>query len=68
MTGTEHRFVRAVDSECALDPAGSYRIPPGAIKLRCIWCGVERTEARTVNCPRCPYDDGLAYLNEVDEP
>lgn len=34
----------------------------------CIWCAVSKNEARTRNCPMCPYDNGMAYLNEVDEP
>lgn len=34
----------------------------------CIWCAVHKDSVRTANCPMCPYDDGLAYLNEVDEP
>lgn len=34
----------------------------------CIWCGTPVEKAHTVNCPMCPYDDGLAYLNEVDKP
>ena len=34
----------------------------------CIWCGTQKSDVRTANCPLCPYDDGMAYLNEVDEP
>lgn len=34
----------------------------------CIWCGTKKADARTKNCPLCPYDDGMAYINEVDEP
>lgn len=34
----------------------------------CAWCGTPRDRAHSANCPLCPYDDGLAYLNEVDAP
>lgn len=34
----------------------------------CVWCSVAKDEARTKNCPLCPYDDGCAYLEEVSEP
>lgn len=34
----------------------------------CIWCATPRDKVRTKSCPMCPYDDGLAYLEEVGEP
>lgn len=34
----------------------------------CIWCATPRDKVRTRSCPMCPYDDGLAYLEEVGEP
>lgn len=33
----------------------------------CVWCGKTKAETRTYNCPACPYDSGMAYLEEVGE-
>lgn len=33
----------------------------------CIWCATAKDEARTSNCPMCPYDGGRAYREEVRE-
>lgn len=34
----------------------------------CVWCGTRKELAYTKNCPMCPYDEGLAFLEEVNEP
>lgn len=34
----------------------------------CIWCGTKKGMETTESCPMCPYDGGLAFLEEVGEP